>query len=39
MILFKVLWFKWSAIKHCVAKFSLATLEVYLFENDCNYDS
>ena len=34
-----VLWFKWSVKKHYVAKVLLAMWEVFLHENNCNYNS
>ena len=34
-----VLWFKSSIKKHCVAKVLLAILEIFLHENNCNYNS
>ena len=29
----------WSVKKHCVAKVLLATSEIFLHENNCNYNS
>ena len=37
--LFTILWFKWSVKKHCVAKVLLAIWEIFLHENNCNYNS
>ena len=37
--LFAVLWFKWSMKKHCVAKVLLAISEIFLHENNGNYNS
>ena len=37
--LFTILWFKWSVKKHCVAKVLLAIWEIFLHENNRNYNS
>ena len=37
--LFTVLWFEGSVKKHCVAKVSLAIWEMFLHENNSNYNS
>ena len=39
VVLFTVLWFKWSVKKHCVAKVLLAIWESFLHENNRNYIS
>ena len=39
VVLFAVLWFKWSVKKHCVAKVSLGIWEIFLLENNRNYNS
>ena len=39
VVLFKVLWFKWSVQKHCVATALLAIWEIFLPENDRTYNS
>ena len=39
VVLFTVLWFKWSVRKHCVAKVLLAIWEIFLHENNRNYNS
>ena len=37
-ILFIVLWFKWSVKKHCVAKVLLEVSQIFLHENNRNYN-
>ena len=39
VVLFTVLWFKWLVKKYCVAKFSLVIWEIFLHENNRNYNS
>ena len=39
VVLFTVLWFKWSVRKSCVAKVLLAIWEVFSVENNQNYHS
>ena len=39
VVLFTILLFKWSVKKHCVAKVLLAIWEIFLHENNCNYNS
>ena len=39
VVLFTVLWFKWSVKKHCLAKVLRAMLEMFLHENNCNHNS
>ena len=39
VVLFTVLWFKWSVKKCCIAKVLLAIWEIFLNENNCNYNS
>ena len=39
VVLLTVLWFKWSARKHCVAKLLPAMRELLLHENNHNYNS
>ena len=34
IVLFAILWFKWSVKKHCVAKVLLAIWEIFLHENN-----
>ena len=38
VVLFIILWFKWSVKKHCVAKVSLAIWETFFHENNRNYN-
>ena len=39
VVLYSVLWFKWSAKKHCVAKVLLAIWKMFLHQNNRNYNS
>ena len=39
VVLFTVLWLKWSLKKHCLAKVLLATWYIFLHENNCNHNS
>ena len=39
VVLFTVLWFKWSVKKHCIAKVLLVNWETFLHENNRNYNS
>ena len=39
VLFFPVLWFKWSVYKHCLAKVLLAIWQIFLHENNCNYNS
>ena len=39
VVLFTVLRFKWSVKKHCVTKVLLEILEMFLHENNRNYNS
>ena len=38
-VLFTVFWFKLSANKQCITKVLLAIWEIFLHENNCNYNS
>ena len=38
-VLFTVLWFKWSVKKNCVPKVLLAIWDIFLHENNRNYNS
>ena len=39
VVLFTILWFKWSVKKHCVGKVLLAIWETFLDEYNRNYNS
>ena len=39
VVLFTILWFKWSVKTHCAAKVLLVIWDIFLHENNCNYNS
>ena len=39
VVSFTVLYFKWSVKKHCVAKILQGIWKIFLYENNCNYNS